>query len=74
MNAPNMITSNINSTKAKAAPEIPLLHPHPEFINIPPFLSLQCILRRNKIFVRVYYLVLKLKNICYNVYGGIENV
>lgn len=37
MNAPNMITSSINSTKAKAAPDIPLfpqpvLHPHPGFI------------------------------------------
>jgi hypothetical protein len=41
MNAPSMITNKINSTKANAAPERPVLPLHPHvFINIPPFLSL----------------------------------
>jgi hypothetical protein len=42
INAPNMITNNINNTRAKAAPEIPLPHPHPHpvFIKHSSFLSL----------------------------------
>ena len=63
--APSMITSNINNTKAKAAPPTPVLfphpvlHPHPVFINIPPFLYLHFIVWNNLGFVYAIYLYFK---------------
>ena len=58
-----MITNNINNTNAKAAPPMPLLlfehtllHPHPVFINIPPFLYLHFIVWNYLGFVYANYL------------------
>ena len=58
MKAPSIITSKINKTKAKAAPEIPLLPEH-VFILFSSFLILYtCIISKLQNYVSANYCVL----------------